>query len=103
MLPSDPPKLHLNEHLSPRLVAQLRKHGFDVTSSQEENLLSASDEKQLEYAASHKRAIVSFNARDFAPLHEKYVAEGKEHWGIVFSMRESIGYCFVAYYVCSTH
>lgn len=28
-----PPKLHLNEHLSPRLAVQLRQYGFDVTST----------------------------------------------------------------------
>ncbi len=35
----NPPKLYLNEHLSPRLAAQLRRHGFDVLSSQEVQLL----------------------------------------------------------------
>lgn len=87
----NPPKLHLNEHLSPRLADQLRKHGFDVTSSQEEDLLTKPDDKQLEFAALHQRAIVSFNVRDFSQLHEKYVSENKEHWGIILSTRESIG------------
>jgi hypothetical protein len=27
------PRLYLNEHLSPRLAAQLRRYGFDVTFS----------------------------------------------------------------------
>jgi hypothetical protein len=50
----EPPKLHLNENLSPRLAAQLRKHGFDVTSTQEEDLLATSDEVQLQYAAAQE-------------------------------------------------
>ena len=33
-------KLHLNEHISPRLAEQLRKHGFDVTFTQDAILLS---------------------------------------------------------------
>ena len=41
-----PPKLHLNEHLSPRLAQQLRRHSFDVTSTLESDLVSTSDREQ---------------------------------------------------------
>lgn len=71
----DTPKIHLNEHISPRLANQIRKHGFDVTSSQESNLLSETDDKQLEFAATEHRAIVTFNVSDFMALHEKYLIE----------------------------
>ncbi|MFQ5593229.1 MAG: DUF5615 family PIN-like protein [Anaerolineae bacterium] len=87
----EPPKLHLNEHLSPRLAAQLSKHGFDVTTSQRSELLSQADEEQLAHAVAEKRAIVTFNVKDFAALHDKYLAEGREHWGIIFSTEEPIG------------
>jgi hypothetical protein len=60
-------------------------------SSQETDLLSASDVVQLAHAASEHRAILTFNIGDFALLHEQYTAEGKEHWGIIFSNREPIG------------
>lgn len=79
MPPIDAPKLHLNEHLSPRLSGQLRKHGFDVTTSQDLNLLSTSDEEQLAFAASEQRAILTFNVRDFSRLHHEYLMQGKEH------------------------
>ncbi len=85
-----PPKLHLNEHLSWHLAEQLRKHGFDVTSTIELGMLAEDDAKQLEFAASQQRAIVSINHRHFAPLHEHYMAEGKEHWGIILSTEESV-------------
>lgn len=87
----DPPKLYLNEHLSPRLAAQLRRHGFDVVTFQEAHLLLVDDDEQLAYAVSQQRAIVTFNASDFVPRHEQYLAEGKEHWGIVLSTEEPIG------------
>ena len=90
----DAPKLHLNEHLSPRLANQLRKHGVDVTSSQESGLLSEPDDRQLEFAASERRAIVTFNIHDFVALHEQYLAEGKDHWGIILSTREPIHILF---------
>lgn len=84
-----PPKLHLNEHISPRLVEQLRKYGFDVTSTLELGMIEADDDEQLAYAASQQRAIVTFNHKDFATRHEQYLAEGKEHWGIVLSTEEA--------------
>jgi hypothetical protein len=90
MPPSNPPKLHLNEHLSPRLAAQLRRYGFDVTSSQETELLSDEDSVQLAFAASQQRAILTFNFNDFVTLHDQYTAEGKVHWGIVLSTEEPI-------------
>jgi len=51
-------------------------------------LLSESDAEQLARAAAEHRAIVTFNFNDFVALHEKYAAEGKEHWGIVLSTAE---------------
>ena len=38
-----PPKLYLNEHLSPRLAEQLRQHGFDVTATFESKRMEADD------------------------------------------------------------
>jgi hypothetical protein len=91
-MPTKSPKLHLNENLSPRLASELRKYGFDVVATQEiEGLLSAPDDVQLAHAASEQRAILTFNIGDFSILHEQYLAEGKEHWGIVLSNREPIG------------
>jgi predicted nuclease of predicted toxin-antitoxin system len=84
------PKLHLNEHLSPRLAEQLRQHGFDITSTVELNMTAADDDEQLAYAASAQRAIVTFNHKDFAVRHDAYMAEGKEHWGIVLSTEEAV-------------
>jgi predicted nuclease of predicted toxin-antitoxin system len=85
-----PAKLHLNEHLSWHLAAQLRKYGFDVTSTIELGMVEEDDAEQLAFAASQQRAIVSINHKDFVPLHERYVAEGKEHWGIILSTEETV-------------
>ena len=85
-----PPKLYLNEHLSPRLAEQLRQHGFDVTSTFESKMGEADDDEQLAYAVSEQRAIVTVNHKDFAIRHERSLAGGKEHWGIVLSTEETI-------------
>lgn len=88
------PKLHLNEHLSPRLAEELRRYGFDVTSSQEAGMLTTADDEQLAFAASEMRAIVTFNVSDFMALHEQYVAEQRTHWGIICSSREAVNVLF---------
>ncbi len=89
--PDPPPKLYLNEHVSPRLASQLRRHGFDAISSQDAHKLAQDDGAQLAFAAAEGRAIVTFNVKDFLALHEKYLAEGKEHCGIIFSTEEPTG------------
>ena len=85
MYPRNPIKLHLNEHLSPRLAAELRRYGFDVTSTQELGAVSATDEEQSAHAAAEQRAILTFNVSDFVLLHNRYMVEKREHWGIIFS------------------
>ena len=87
MPPSKPPKLYLNEHLSPRLATQLRSYGFDVTSSHGARMLSSDDEEQLALSASEQRAIVTFNFSDYVELHESYIESAKEHWGIILQRR----------------
>lgn len=87
----DPPKLYLNEHISPRLAIQLRKHGFDAISSQEAKLLSSSDDEQFAFAVSEQRSILTFNHSDYVSRHENYLRTGKEHWGIILSTEEKIG------------
>ena len=94
MPPLNTPKIHLNENLSPSLAVQLRSHGYDVTTSQETGLLSEPDEVQLAFAASQQRAILTFNIGDFARLHDRYLAEGKAHWGIIFSSEVPVGVLF---------
>lgn len=83
-----PPKLHLNEHLSPRLAIQLRQYGFDVTSTVELGMVSVDDDEQLAFAVSDHRAIVTINFSDFVVLHKAYLAEGQDHWGIILSTEE---------------
>lgn len=81
----------MNENLSPRLADELRRYGFDVTTSHEQDLLGVPDNQQLAYAALEQRAILTFNVCDFARLPDEYMAAGKQHWGIIFSTTEPIG------------
>lgn len=41
------------------------------------------DESQLTFAAAHDRVLVSYNARDFASLHDNWTEGGRSHSGIL--------------------
>jgi hypothetical protein len=63
------------------------ERGFDVLTTQQAGLDTASDEQQLAFATAERRAILTFNIRDFAPLHERWLAIGRSHAGIVVSQQ----------------
>jgi predicted nuclease of predicted toxin-antitoxin system len=48
---------------------------------------TASDEDQLAFATKQDRAILTFNIRDFAPLHEQWTADARPHAGIIVSQQ----------------
>jgi predicted nuclease of predicted toxin-antitoxin system len=68
-----------------RLAVDLRGCGFDVLTTEESGNDTASDEEQLAFAAAAKRAIVTFNIRDFAPLPDRWQAASRKHSGIIVS------------------
>lgn len=76
-------KLYLDENIAPALASVLRGRGYDVVSAHEVGMRGKKDEEQLEYAISQGRVLMTFNAKHFAPLAEKYFREGREHYGIV--------------------
>ncbi|MEK7440108.1 MAG: DUF5615 family PIN-like protein [Chloroflexota bacterium] len=83
--------LYTDADVNKKLGAKIREQGFDAISALEvqNNLLD--DEPQLEYATSQGRAILTHNQQDFAPLHEKWQREGREHAGIILFPRTPIG------------
>ncbi|MGQ9631399.1 MAG: DUF5615 family PIN-like protein [bacterium] len=84
-------KLYLDEDVQTRLAEALRKRGFDVVTAQEVSRKSFSDEDQLNFASSQNRAILTYNARDYAKLNGRYITEGREHKGIIISGQLPIG------------
>ena len=80
-------RLYLDRHVMTRLAPDLRPRGFDVVTTEEAGKDTASDEEQLAFAAAEGRAIVTFNIRDFAPLHEQWRATGRTHAGIIVSQQ----------------
>lgn len=48
-------------------------------------LVSASDQEQLNFAVSQRRAIVTSDYGDYNRLHTEYLLAGREHWGIILT------------------
>ena len=68
--------------MSHALVDALRARGVDVLTPLDAEMMSRSDEEQLQFAADSGRAMFSFNVGDFYHLHRKW-----QHTG--WSTRES--------------
>ena len=89
--PSEPEalfvRLYLDRHIKIQLAEDLRARGYDVLTTQEAHLDTASDEAQLQFATDDNRAILTFNIRDFAPLRQAWSAAGKAHAGIIVSQQ----------------
>ncbi len=73
-----------------RMAVDLRGRGFDVLRTEVAGNDTASDKEQLafaSFASAENRAILTFNIRDFAPLHEQWKADGRAHAGIIVSQQ----------------
>ncbi|MBI2808508.1 MAG: DUF5615 family PIN-like protein [Planctomycetes bacterium] len=80
-------RLYFDRHIMRRLAVDLRGKGFDVLTTEEAGKDTASDEEQLALAAAEHRAILTFNIRDFAPLHDQWQKSGQSHSGIIVSQQ----------------
>ncbi len=80
-------RLYLDRHIMARLAVDLRGRGFDVLRTEEASHDTASDAEQLAFATAERRALVSFNIRDFGPLHEEWQSVGRSHAGIIVSQQ----------------
>ncbi len=84
-------KLLSDEDVHASLAEALRKRGYDAVHLQELDRKGLSDAEQLAYAAAQERCFISFNIKDFVLLHNLYVTEEKEHWGILVSKQRPVG------------
>jgi len=75
-----------------RFVRALRAREVDITTVGEIRTISFSDEAQLALATEQQRVLYTFNVGDFCQLHSLYMAEGRNHTGIIISSQEySVG------------
>ena len=81
---SDRVRFHLDEHVALAVADGLRRHGIDVTTTQEVSLLGADDSAHFEHARREARVIVTHDA-DFLRWHSR----GVEHAGIAYCHKEA--------------
>ena len=82
-------RLYLDRHIMTQLADDLATRGCDCLTTQQAGNDTASDEEQLLFATAHYRAILTYNIRDFSPLHEQWLAAGHAHAGIIVSRQLS--------------
>lgn len=76
-------KYYLDEDISPKVAHILEQKQIDAVSTHDVQMVQASDKKQLIYAASQKRAVVTRNRDDFIRLTVQFFNELKPHFGIL--------------------
>src|SRR5262245_24320633 len=80
-------RLYCDRHIKKQLAIDLRAQGYDILTTEGGSLETATDEEQLEFAAREGRAILTFNIRDFAPLHRDWLAAQRSHAGVIVSQQ----------------
>jgi hypothetical protein len=82
-------KIILDEDIHYGLAPALRNRGYNVIHIQELNRKGMTDKEQIDYAVQHEMCFFTFNVKDFVILHNEYVQNGREHWGIIVSKQLS--------------
>ena len=77
--------LLLDEDVRPLLGEILRDRGYDVVHVADRNRAGLTDVEQLAFSVVERRAILTFNVKDFVLLDKTCRETSKEHCGIVLS------------------
>lgn len=80
-----PVKLFLDEHIWRGLTSALRDAGYDVLHVHDADRAGLKDAEQLAFATEQGRAILTYNAKHFAPLATLWYEAGRDHAGISLS------------------
>lgn len=80
-------RLLLDEMISPRVARELRARGYDVQAVKQDrpDLASRSDLELVRQMAAERRVIVTNDIADFQAMHDRLVASGEEHHGMIFT------------------
>ncbi len=70
------------------LVRALLLRGISVFTALDLKLINRPDEEHLMLAALNGLTLYSFNVRDYMALHSIYLAEEKQHAGIILAQQQ---------------
>jgi predicted nuclease of predicted toxin-antitoxin system len=80
-------RLLLDEMISPRIARELRGSGYDVQAIKGDrpDLAARTDREIVQRMAEERRAIVTNDVADFQAIHDRMVAAGEAHAGMIFT------------------
>jgi predicted nuclease of predicted toxin-antitoxin system len=81
-------KLLLDEMISPKIARELRGRGdFDVQAikGDRSDLEAVADREIVRRIAAEQRTLVTNDVLDFQLIHNKMLAAGEEHYGLIFT------------------
>lgn len=78
-------KLYLDEDVDPLLAKVIRDRGYDILTTHEAKMHNSDDYKQIDFATSQGRAILTHNIRDFHRISKEYAKINKFHAGMILS------------------
>ncbi|TFI55531.1 hypothetical protein BLD44_003050 [Mastigocladus laminosus UU774] len=82
-------QVYIDEDVDVLVGTLLVARGFDATTVREQQMLGESDQKQLAFAASIGRCMITHNRLDFEELHTNYVVNSQFHAGILIAKRRN--------------
>jgi predicted nuclease of predicted toxin-antitoxin system len=85
-------KLLLDEMISWRIAVELRSRGCDVVSVKRDRpeLEQRHDPAVLQADADEHRAVVTNNVRDYRVAHERALARGETHFGLIYTYDDTL-------------
>jgi predicted nuclease of predicted toxin-antitoxin system len=85
-------RLLLDEMISPRIARELRERGHDAQAIKRDrpDLAGRADRELVERMAKERRTIVTNDVADFQIVHDRMLATGQAHAGIVFTFDASM-------------
>jgi len=80
-------RLLLDEMISPRIARELREAGRDVQAIKKDrpDLSGCADREIVQRMSDERRAIVTNDIDEFRAIHDRTLAAGEEHSGMVFT------------------
>lgn len=83
-------RFYFDEDIPVPLARAMKQRGADVLTTQEADMESSSNDAQVAFAAGQQRVLLTHNKRDFILIHQRYLGEGKDHWGMVVADHDRV-------------